>query len=255
MKFSRRNFLLASASLLAAGCAQPPRTEIASSSHTAAQWPDGGYVPHNEGMGPTYAPTRPDPVPVAPRESAAVPPPAPAIGGIQAIPRSNWASASPMLARVNPMDGISRITIHHEGWTPAYFTDVDTMAERLDIIRKSHIQRLGAGDIGYHFIIDRAGRVWQGRDIRYQGAHVRNNNEHNVGVMVLGNFDLQTPTDAQLLSLRDTIAKLMKQYRVSYRAGNVKTHREINPTDCPGTNLQPRTLAIRPEAARLAGIA
>ena len=259
MNVSRRNFILASVSLMAAGCAHtPPARELASAPRPSAEWPDHGYIPHAGGLGtaPPAPAAKPNPAPIVAREAPPAPAiPQPAPGGIQAIPRSSWASASPIMARVNPMEGINRITIHHEGWTPAYFTDVDTMAERLDLIRKSHIQRLGAGDIGYHFIIDRAGRVWQGRDVKYQGAHVRNNNEHNVGVMVLGNFDVQTPTDAQLTSLRDTVSKLIRQYRVSNRAGNVLTHREINPTDCPGTNLQPRTLAIRPEAARLAGIA
>jgi N-acetyl-anhydromuramyl-L-alanine amidase AmpD len=151
------------------------------------------------------------------------------------------------------MDPVDRITIHHEGWTAINFDDAASAAERLDLIRKSHIQRLGAGDIGYHFVIDRAGRLWQGRECFYQGAHVRSNNEGNIGVMVLGNFDIQTPTDMQISTLSDTLVKLIKQYRV--RSNRVYTHREINPTDCPGANLQPRTIALRAEASRAARIA
>lgn len=156
----------------------------------------------------------------------------------------------PVMSHVTAMEPINRITIHHEGWTPINFTDADAAAERLDLIRKSHIQRLGAGDIGYHYIIDRAGRLWQGREATYQGAHVRSNNENNLGVMVLGNFEVQAPTDAQLATLRDTLTKLIRQYRVS--ANRVYTHRELNPTDCPGANLQPRTVTLRAEASRAA---
>jgi len=259
MNVSRRHFFLTSISLFAAGCAATNNQSQSNvdGSRLAAQWPDSGYVPHSGSITPLpNTPAKPAPKPVSPTPGKTTPPsPAPILGGIQAIPRTSWASAPPMMARVNPMDGVRRITIHHEGWTPAYFTDTETMEDRLDLIRRSHIQRLGAGDIGYHFIIDRAGRVWQGRDVRYQGAHVRNNNEHNIGVMVLGNFDVQSPSDAQLDTLCDTVAKLAKQYRISNKAGSIRTHREINPTDCPGANLQPRTLAIRAEAARRAGIA
>ena len=56
---------------------------------------------------------------------------------------------------------VERITIHHVGWTPITFTDDQSSSERIELIRISHIQRLGACDIGYHYIIDRACRLWQ----------------------------------------------------------------------------------------------
>ena len=44
----------------------------------------------------------------------------------------------------------------------------------------------------------KGGVLWQGRSIRWQGAHVQHHNEGNIGVLVMGNFDLQSPTAAQL---------------------------------------------------------
>ena len=137
----------------------------------------------------------------------------------------------------------SRITVHHEGWKTVYFTDYATTAERLEEIRASHLQRLHAGDIAYHYVVDRAGRLWQGRDVRYQGAHVKSENEHNVGVMCLGNFEEQSPTDAQITTLRETLVRLMKFYKVP--VSRVYTHRELNPTACPGRALQPRMVQLR----------
>ncbi len=134
------------------------------------------------------------------------------------------------------MNGIASITVHHEGWDRVFFTDRAQTARRLESIRSSHLKRLRAGDIGYHFIIDRAGRLWEGRDLRYQGAHVKNHNPHNIGIMVLGNFDEQRPSQKQYDKLRVTVGGLMKLYRVAGR--RVYTHQELMPTACPGTFLQ-----------------
>jgi hypothetical protein len=158
---------------------------------------------------------------------------APTVG---VISRAIWADARPIMDRMTPMDGVNRITLHHEGWNPVYFIDAPTTAERLELIRRSHINRLKSGDIGYHFIIDRAGRVWQGRQAMYQGAHVRSHNEHNIGVMCLGNFDVQSPSSEQLKTLLVLVKALQRFYKVP--ASRVKMHRELNPTDCPGTNLK-----------------
>lgn len=163
--------------------------------------------------------------------------------GVSALSRSAWTRNNPVSSRVNPMSGVSRITVHHEGWEPVWFNDKRTTAARIEKIRRYHVEDNGWGDIGYHYIVDRAGRVWEGRPLNYQGAHVRNNNEHNIGILVLGNFEKQAPSSAQLKSLYATTAGLSNNHRVS--AGRVRSHREINPTTCPGKNLQRQMDALR----------
>jgi N-acetyl-anhydromuramyl-L-alanine amidase AmpD len=101
----------------------------------------------------------------------------------------------------------------------------------------------GWGDIGYHYVIDRSGRIWEARPIQYQGAHVASNNENNLGIMVLGNFDKQQPTDAQMATLRQALIRFRKTYNVP--VSRVYTHQEITPTACPGRSLQPRMVAMR----------
>ena len=86
-------------------------------------------------------------------------------------------------------------------------------------------------------------RVWEGRDIRYQGAHVQDNNEHNLGIMCLGNFDVQRPSNATRSALDSFAASRMRKHNVAL--SRVKTHQEINPTACPGSNLQQYMLATR----------
>jgi hypothetical protein len=148
------------------------------------------------------------------------------------------------------MNGISRITVHHDAI--ASF-DVNSMAEaahRLETIRTSHVVGRGWADIGYHYVIDPSGRVWEGRSLRYQGAHVEDNNEHNLGIVLMGNFDQHAPTPQALASLDRFLAEQMSRYNVSLR--RVYTHREIKPTACPGRNLQRYMNATRARGGSLA---
>lgn len=231
MKLTRREMLLASVGLLVAGCAEQTAL-MTDRPHT--EWPTNV--------------SRPRPVVVAPPAPAVPPAPAstpatPVAAALNALPRSSWAAKPPISARILPMNGVSRITCHHEGWTPVWFNDALTTRDRMETIRASHINRLNAGDIGYHFVVDRAGRLWEGRPLIYQGAHVKNQNENNIGIMMLGNFEKQSPTSAQLMTLERTLTLLRRQYRVP--VSRIYTHRELNPTACPGQNLQPRIVSMR----------
>ena len=228
---TRRHFLMGGATLFLAGCQQTTQT----ASLPDVDWPDVGGRP-TPGSGsyvPKGAPA-PTPQPDAPV----------VIGDMQLLPRSQWADAAgPVRGReIYPLGTPTRITIHHEGYKLVDFTDAGSTRQRLNMVRSAHVGR-GWSDIGYHFIVDRAGRVWEGRSLKYQGAHVSGNNEQNIGVMCLGNFELQRPSEAQLTSLRDTVRAIRRANSVSERA--ILTHKEITPTACPGRLLQPRIDQMR----------
>lgn len=243
MSFSRREVVLLGMGLLLSGCNRGHRS--GDSAHRPGPlWPDGVTSPTRAQAGVVLPPTHP--TGGASPGTAAGPTPVasgPAVAGLAVIARSRWAKAEPIKARLNPMGSIERITVHHEGWTPVYFTGMDDTAARMESIRRSHLERMNSGDIGYHLVIDRAGRLWQGRDLAYQGAHVREHNPKNIGIMCLGNFDLQRPSDAQLASLRQALGKLAAAYRV--RPERVFSHQELMPTACPGKDLQGRFTAMR----------
>jgi N-acetylmuramoyl-L-alanine amidase len=181
---------------------------------------------------------------------------APARGeGMTSIPtsmpvmaRGQWADQGVNVALANPMTGIHRITVHHDAIHSSGLYDQGDAIRRLQTIRKSHVNQQWA-DIGYHYIIDPQGRIWEGRPIRFQGAHVKNNNEGNLGIMVMGNFDDEMPTGAALASLDAFIADRMRAYRVP--TNRVFTHQEINSTACPGRNLQAYMRQTRSGAGRL----
>jgi hypothetical protein len=167
------------------------------------------------------------------------------------ISRREWTNSPPNFSLINPMGGVNRITVHHDGMPPTSLRGKGDVTSRLEQIREAHINHDPPwADIGYHYIIDPQGRVWEGRPVQYQGAHVKDHNEHNLGVMLLGNFDEQRPTPEALTTLDLFIADRMRAYRVPM--SRVFTHQEINPTRCPGQNLQSYMLATRSGSGRLA---
>lgn len=166
------------------------------------------------------------------------------------IPRSTWTRAGTIASLANPMNGIGRITVHH---TAVVSTDIRSQADTvrmLNSVRNSHLKR-GWADIGYHYAIDPQGRIWEGRPLSWQGAHVEDTNEHNLGIVMLGNFDRQSPTQASLASLDSFLVDSARRYRVPLN--RIYTHRELKPTECPGTSLQRYMVATRSGSGRVRG--
>ncbi len=190
---------------------------------------------------PTPAPVWPDqeaggdrmvPIPPDPRRQVHVASP-PIPQGV--LPRTAWTHAGPNPSLADPMGPVWRITVHHDALNAEGIRNERDAAMRLENERRQHVQK-GWADLGYHFVIDPGGRVWQGRPLSLQGAHVRDNNPGNVGIMLMGNFNEHRPTPAQIDSLDAFVAAQARFFRVPL--ARILTHQEINPTQCPGTNLQ-----------------
>ncbi len=156
-------------------------------------------------------------------------------------PRSAWKAAGPDRRNVEPMDPVRRVTIHHSAM---YFRDTrpTTCAAQIQMIQRDHMSNRGYGDIGYHYLIDPSGRIWQGRELRWQGAHAAgNNNQGNVGICLLGNFMRgkkgQGPTSAQVQAMRRLVATVMLRFKFGPDA--VFCHSDFKATDCPGALMEP----------------
>ena len=166
------------------------------------------------------------------------------------MPRSAWTDSPLTINRWRPMDGVTRITVHHSGdGKPFLATSTVETIRHLQLVRQAHLQR-GMVDIAYHFAVDRAGRVWQLRSLMYEGQHVRPSkdrrifwNEHNIGVVTLGDFNLQMPTQAQV----DRLIAFVHLVRAKYAlpVSQVYVHGELVQTDCPGRHLGPAVKAAR----------
>lgn len=186
------------------------------------------------------------------RRKLVVPPAVPAqaseYGSI--MPRSAWTTVPLALRNGTPMGGVNKITIHHSGdGKPFLGETVADVAKHLQIVQQAHLQR-GMVDIAYHFAVDRMGRAWQLRWLQYEGQHVRigkngqRNNEHNIGVVVLGDFNVQRVTAQQRDRLIELVRLLAGKYGLTSAQGKPKAntiymHGELVDTDCPGQELKP----------------
>ncbi|MGE5764787.1 MAG: N-acetylmuramoyl-L-alanine amidase [Mycobacterium leprae] len=134
-----------------------------------------------------------------------------------------------------------------------------------------HTRSLGWWDIGYNFLVDAYGRVFEGRYGGIArpviGAHTGGFNVDSVGVALLGTYTTGAPSSPQLRALERLLAwKLGENYRdptgtdtlVSAGGGTtrfprgaavrfpvISGHRDAGSTSCPGNAAYARLPAIR----------
>ena len=133
----------------------------------------------------------------------------------------------------------THIIVHHSG---SFRTDP---IQDLKIIQNWHKDNNGWADIGYNYLIDRFGVIYQGRPEGERGAHVCGLNRNTIGICMLGSFENQKPTAAALASLDKLLAWKAKQknidptgssyhYSVGGNLKNIAAHRNVCTTTCPG---------------------
>jgi hypothetical protein len=110
-------------------------------------------------------------------------------------------------------------------------------------IQRDHVLNRGYGDIGYHYLIDPMGRVFEGRSMEWQGAHSgntssgRNNNPKNVGICLLGDFEVSTPSAAAIATLDRMVAEIRQHYKLP--ASAIKPHSYWKDNAVPRTSHGP----------------
>lgn len=94
------------------------------------------------------------------------------------------------------------------------------------------------GDVLYHYYIDVAGKIGEGRDINFAGDATTNfDNDGRIQITVEGDFEREAPTQEQLASLTQLVTWLALKYGIA--AENISGHGDHDQTDCPGKNLKP----------------
>ncbi|MFI7410794.1 peptidoglycan recognition family protein [Streptomyces sp. NPDC049627] len=166
------------------------------------------------------------------------------------------------------------ITVHHTA-TP---NDDPDPAATVRAIYELHAITNDWGDIGYHFLIDEAGNVYEGRysgddgipafnpdgDL-VTGFHSVGYNSGALGIALLGTLNEQPPTDAAKASLIRLIKVISRfkgldpQARVTYTnpvngakkdTNTVGGHRDYFATECPGQVMYDLLAEVRAAAAR-----
>ncbi len=194
------------------------------------------------------------------------------------VPRSRWLEKdAPSQPPARYDDEIAAVFVHHTDSPNGY-----DCADAPRIIRGLYTGQTGAkdwDDIGYNFLVDRCGTIYEGRaggiDRAVTGAHTQGFNHRTTGIAALGTFTAGVPvpqamTDAIAalaawkLGLTDTdprgSVKLTSSNSLSrYASGTTALlptlagHSDGFMTSCPGAALAERLPAIRELAARLQG--
>jgi hypothetical protein len=188
------------------------------------------------------------------------------------VTRAEWG-ANEAIRRAPPRyaDGVHVAIVHHTAGSNSY--GAGQSASIVRAIELYHVQANGWNDIGYNFLVDKYGQIFEGRyggmTRAVVGAHAQGFNVGSAGIALLGNYDDAKPTAAARAALVSLLAwrldlahvdPLSKVVRVSdgnprYPAGRKVTlnaisgHRDTGPTSCPGTNLYAQLPAIRQEVA------
>lgn len=112
-----------------------------------------------------------------------------------------------------------------------------TTNQKVDEVRKWHVDGNGWSDIGYHYLIDRDGTVAKGRDVSVVGAHVRGHNANSIGISLFGGHGGATTdkfednfTPKQAAALR----KLLNDLRFEFPTiTKISGHHEYANKACP----------------------
>lgn len=122
-----------------------------------------------------------------------------------------------------------------------------------------HVKSRGWSDIGYNFLVDRFGRIWEGRyggiDKPVVGAHTLNYNQYSFAMSAIGNYETAQPSDVMLraygqlfawkLSLHGVNPASMSQKIGSRTFAAINGHRDAGSTACPGAYLYAQIPLIR----------
>ncbi len=206
--------------------------------------------------------------PVAPPSTVTRPP---------IVGRAQWgADESKVQDPPSYIDKIQAVFVHHSAGSNNY-----SCAESASLVRgimAYHVDVDGWNDIGYNFLVDKCGQIFEGRaggaDLPVLGAHTFGFNSYSAGIAVLGDFQgdpskgipAGRPTRAALESVARLAAWKLGQYggkptgTVTLTAmedtgvwkkgqqatlNTVSGHRDAFATECPGTNLYGKLGEIR----------
>jgi hypothetical protein len=157
---------------------------------------------------------------------------------------------------------VQKLVVHH---TAGRNDDPDPVAT-IRSIYYYHTVTQGWGDIGYNFLVDESGRVYEGRysrpyaageqitgeDVAGNGvtaAHAQGYNSGTVGVALLGTLTNQDATPAARSALEQFLAWKSEAHGIDPLGSslytnpgsgtqktfpNIAGHRDVNATDCPG---------------------
>lgn len=200
----------------------------------------------------------------APASSASAGPGAASLSAMKVAPRptiysrAQWGANEKMRDQSAPSYGtVEAGFIHHTVNANTY--TAQQVPALLRGIYAYHTQSRGWRDIGYNFLVDRFGRIWEGRyggiASAVVGAHTLGFNEVSFAMSAIGNYDIAAPPQAVLSAYARLFAWKLSLYNIAADAAKVwvkgrllyaiNGHRDVGQTACPGRYLYAQIPYIR----------
>ncbi len=164
--------------------------------------------------------------------------------------RTCWGARAPQCT-ISTMSALNRAVIHHTANSSDYSTtgEADTKP-KVRAIQNYHMDVNGWCDIGYHFLVNKQGNIFSGRQnsgtisMIVRGAHDGCNTD-SYGFNLMGNYEVNALTSAGQQGLEKIIACRMPSGWLATGTGTsycgttdkVIGHRQVLATACPGANL------------------
>lgn len=172
--------------------------------------------------------------------------------------RSDWCPAGNCPPNPNPSyTDVTHLIVHHSA-------TANTAASWAAVVRSFwdfHVNTNGWADIGYNWLIDPNGVVYEGRGDNVLGAHFCGTNSRTMGVCVIGDFTSVVPTQAALDQLRNLLSwkacninadplSTLLHTGSGLTLNRISGHRDgVCSTSCPGNMLYPLLPNIRQNVA------
>jgi len=202
----------------------------------------------------------------------------------QVVSRAGWGADPQYMTWAPAFYLTKKLIVHHTDTTNDY-VDQAGAESQIRSIYYYHSVTQGWGDIGYNFLIDKFGNVYEGRYSRdygganpsgddasgkgVTGAHTLGWNSGTVGIALLGTFTGQDVTPAARQALESMLAWEASRNGINPQAtepfvnpvsgatitsANIAGHRDYNATACPGDTFYLTLPTIRADvAARITG--
>jgi hypothetical protein len=192
------------------------------------------------------------------------------------IPRAAWGGDS-VKPRAAPDFGDVQVAFVHHTVSANDYAPADSAGIVLSMA-KYHRDTNGWNDLGYNFVVDKYGQIFEGRaggiDQAVIGAQAQGYNSHSTGVANIGTFTDVGQTDAALDAMAKLIAWKLPLHGAPvtgqiiltsgggdlnrYKSGTPVTlericgHRDGDATECPGDALYAQLPDLRRRAAGIA---
>jgi hypothetical protein len=182
--------------------------------------------------------------------------------------RTAWSADETIVGSVTDAKVVNAVWVHHTGTTNDY--DCAESAAIVRAIQSNDVKVKGLSDLGYNYMVDKCGRLFEGRRGGVENAIVPaatvGFNTGYAAIAVIGNYETAASSAAVETIIAQVAAARLGKYgfnpaaQGTFKAGvgndklaqgaqitvpRLSGHRDADATACPGANLYARLADIR----------